>query len=63
MTPRASHAPDLSANKISYLDVKSPFYKKYTSAFKPRTFLKPEEYEEFTSDKVTMLLKETCFGC
>lgn len=51
------------AHSISYLDSKSIFYKKQISKFASRGFLKPEEQEYFVSDKVCMLLKETCSEC
>lgn len=48
---------------FSYLNVKDPRYKQKQSIFRKRSFLKPEEEEFFSSDKVKLLLKEKCRNC
>ena len=49
--------------KFSFLDTKSHYYTKQFKEFRTRTFLYPDELDEFTSDRVTILLKEKCMFC
>ena len=49
--------------KYSFLDSKNPIYSHYIKEFRPRTFLYPDELEEFTSERVSLLIKERCDYC